>query len=41
MKEYCYSCDAEVEFRIEESLITTEIKDMVFSYLAKIAYCND
>jgi len=41
MKEYCYSCDADVEFRIEESLITTEIKDMVFSYVAKIAYCND
>lgn len=41
MKEYCYHCDADVEFSIKESMIETEIKDVSFSYLAKIAYCND
>lgn len=40
MREYCYHCDADVEFSIKESMIETEIKDVVFSYLAKIAYCN-
>lgn len=39
-QSYCYFCDADVEFRIEESMIETEIMDVVFSYLAKIAYCN-
>ncbi|WP_088228975.1 type II toxin-antitoxin system antitoxin SocA domain-containing protein [Desulfosporosinus sp. FKB] len=41
MREYCYHCDADVEYSIKELMIDTEIKDVVFSYLAKIAYCND
>lgn len=40
MREYCYHCDADIEFSIKESMIKTEIKDVVFSYPAKIAYCN-
>ncbi|WP_140417744.1 hypothetical protein [Desulfosporosinus sp. FKA] len=41
MKEYCYNCDADVEYSIKEVMIETDMKDAVFSYLARIAYCND
>lgn len=40
IKEYCYYCNDDVEYRIEESLIEMNIKDVGFSFLAKIAYCN-
>jgi len=40
MKEYCYYCDDEVEFRIEESMIENKIKEVIFPCLAKIAYCE-
>ena len=41
MKSYCYNCDNDVDFRVEESIIQRDIKDVNFSYLAKVAFCNE
>lgn len=39
MKRYCYRCDKDVDFRVEEKPTTVEIRGVSVTYPAKIALC--
>jgi hypothetical protein len=41
MKNYCYYCDKDVEYTVEEKEINLNIKGIKVNYTAQIAYCNE